>query len=145
MLSEEECVKHTGECWDKGFNCAESALRGVCHAQGIVLPPVALMMATPFGGGVGRSEDLCGALSGAILAIGASLGRTEGKGEKGPSYQAAKKQHDMFLQRFGSTSCKVLNKGDFKSNEHERRCKELTLESARMAYRIINEQKARKP
>jgi len=30
MPSEEEAVRHASECWDKGFNCAVSALRGVC-------------------------------------------------------------------------------------------------------------------
>ena len=137
MRSEEECVKYTSECWEKGFNCAESTMRGVCYAQEIDLPEVALKIATPFGGGIGRSEDACGAMTGSVLGIGAALGRTEAKGNKAPSYTAAKELKGQFQKRFNSTQCKVLNKGDFESREHERRCKEFTLESVRIAYRIL--------
>jgi C_GCAxxG_C_C family probable redox protein len=138
MKSEEECIRYTSECWNKGFNCAESAMRGICYAQEIDLPEVALKMATPFGGGIGRSEDACGAFTGSVLGIGAAIGRTEAKGKKTPSYAAAKELRCLFEKRFNSTQCKVLNKGDFESQDHERRCKEFTLESVRMAYRILN-------
>ena len=138
MRSEEECVRHASECWEKGFNCAESAMRGVCYTMERDLPEVALKMATPFGGGIGRSEDVCGAMTGSVLGIGAALGRTEVKGNKFPSYAAAKELKGLFEKRFNSTQCKILNKGDFESKEHERRCKEFTLESVRIAYRILN-------
>jgi len=137
MSTEEESVRHASECWEKGLNCAESALRGVCFGRGVDLPDVALRMATPFGGGVGRCEDLCGALSGAVMGIGAQLGRTDGNGDKFRSYEAAKELCTAFVHKFGSTSCRDLNKGDFKSKEHEARCKNLTLESVRMAHRIL--------
>jgi C_GCAxxG_C_C family probable redox protein len=138
MRSEEECIKYTSECWDKGFNCAESAMRGVCYAQGIELPDVALKMATPFGGGIGRSEDACGAMTGSVLGIGAAIGRTDAKGNKTLSYEAARELTSQFERRFNSTQCKILNKGDFVSPLHDRRCKEFTLESVRIAYRILN-------
>lgn len=137
MPSEEEAVRHASECWEKGFNCAESALRGVCYGMGIELPEVALKIATPFGGGVGRCEDLCGALSGGVMGIGAALGRGEVKGDKFASYNATKKLHEQFTKDFGSSMCKELNHGDFKSKEHEARCKNFTLESVRMTYRIL--------
>jgi C_GCAxxG_C_C family probable redox protein len=138
MRSEEECIKYASECWDKGFNCAESAMRGVCYGQGIELPEVALKMATPFGGGIGRSEDACGAMTGSVLGIGAAIGRTNVKENKGTSYAAAKELKSLFEKRFNSSQCKILNEGDFESREHERRCKEFTLESVRIAYRILN-------
>ena len=138
MRSEEECIKYAAECWDKGFNCTESAVRGICFAQGIDLPDVALKMATPFGGGIGCSEDPCGAMTGGVLGIGDVLGRTDAKGDKATSYAAAKELKSRFEKRFNSTQCKVLNKGDFISLEHERRCKAFTLESVRIAHRILN-------
>jgi C_GCAxxG_C_C family probable redox protein len=141
MPSEEEAVKHASECWEKGFNCAESALRGVGYGMGIVLPEVALKISTPFGGGIGRCEDLCGALSGAVMGVGATLGRKEAESDKYASYEAAKKLHEQFTNKFGSSSCKELNHGDFKSKEHEARCKNFTLESVRMTHRILNKKK----
>ncbi|MCU0861346.1 MAG: C-GCAxxG-C-C family protein [Methanomassiliicoccales archaeon] len=137
MPSEEECVRYAAECWESGLNCAESALRGVCHGRR-ELPEVALRMATPFGGGLGRCEDLCGALSGAAMGIGANLGRVDGHGDKFVSYRAVKELRTEFVRRFGSSSCRELNKGDFKSPEHEARCKNLTLEAVRMACRVLD-------
>ncbi len=57
-----------------GFNCAESALIGVTHALDLksdMIPRIA----TGFGGGVSRYGSICGALSGAIMAMGACCGR----------------------------------------------------------------------
>jgi C_GCAxxG_C_C family probable redox protein len=138
MPSEEDAVRYTSECWDKGFNCAESALRGVCHSMGIELPEVALRMSTPFGGGVGRCEDLCGALSGGVMGIGAALGRSGNNGDKVASYDAAKMLYEQFVRTFGSSLCLELNHGEFKSREHVVRCKNFTTETVRMAYRILN-------
>jgi C_GCAxxG_C_C family probable redox protein len=137
MPSEEEAVRHASECWDKGFNCAESALRGVCYGMEIRLPEVALKISTPFGGGVGRCEDICGALSGSVMGIGAALGRNDANGDKWTSYNATKKLYEQFTKEFGSPSCKQLKQGDFKSREHEARCKNFTLEAVRMSYRIL--------
>jgi len=137
MPTEEEAIRYASECWDKGLNCAESALRGVCYGMGIELPDVALRISTPFGGGVGRCEDLCGALSGAVMGIGAALGRDKATGDKFASYDASKRLHEQFVLEFGSSLCKQLNHGDFKSSEHKARCKRFTLDSVRMAYRIL--------
>jgi C_GCAxxG_C_C family probable redox protein len=138
MPSEDEAVRHASECWDKGFNCAESALRGICYGMGIDMPESALKMATPFGGGIGRCEDVCGALSGGVMGIGAGLGRNDPKADKTVCYGAAKKLHEQFTKEFGSSSCRALNLSDFDSPEHEARCKAFTLASVRMSYRILN-------
>lgn len=79
-------------------------------------------MATPFGGGIGRSEDLCGALSGAIMAIGACRGRTDPAEDKASSYEAARRLFEDFVKTYGSCRCRDLNKGDFVSQEHRARC-----------------------
>jgi C_GCAxxG_C_C family probable redox protein len=127
------------ECWSKGYNCAESVLRGVCFGMEVELPDRALMMATPFGGGVGRSEDTCGALVGAVMAIGALKGRTTPPEDRFASYEAAGRLHAHFQDAFGSTCCKVLNKSDFKSMEHRERCGRLVAGSTSMAIRILQE------
>ncbi len=137
MTSVEEGVKRSKDCWQSGFNCAESVLRGTCHAKRIALTAESLKMATPFGGGVGRSEDICGALSGGVLAIGAALGRSEATDDKKRSYDAARELHDWFNQQFGSTACLALNKGDFKSPEHRVRCGKFVEETTRKACLIL--------
>ncbi len=73
------------------------------------------------------------------MGIGAELGRTDGKADKKKSYGAAKKTQEAFLKEFGSTSCRVLNKGDFESKEHDVRCKNFVLEVVKIAVRTLSE------
>lgn len=137
MRGPEEGRSRARECFSRGYNCAESVLRGVCHAQGTDLPDACLRMATPFGGGIGRTEELCGALSGAVMAVGASLGRTGPEGDKTRSYEAANAVFRDFVSEFGSCRCHDLNKGDFKSPEHRARCDRLVDGAARLAIAAI--------
>lgn len=139
MRTIEDGVKRAQESWGEKFNCAESTLRGICHAQGIELTDQAKMMATPFGGGVGRSEDICGALTGAVLGIGAVMGRRSAEEDRLRSYDAAGKLYKRFQERFESTCCKVLNKSDFKSPDHRVRCGEFVSEATRLALEVIRE------
>jgi C_GCAxxG_C_C family probable redox protein len=133
MKSVEDGVAFSAKCWSDGYNCAESTLRGVCFAREVPLTDTAKRMATPFGGGIGRSEDLCGALTGGVLGIGAALGRLTLADDKLTSYDSAKRFYDSFRERFGAVRCCDLNKGDFKSQEHRERCGEFVREATRYA------------
>jgi C_GCAxxG_C_C family probable redox protein len=137
MRTVEEGVQRTRECWDEKFNCTESVLRGVCYAQGVELADQAKMMATPFGGGVGRSEDICGALTGGVMGMGIVMGRRNADEDRLRSYDAAGKLYNLFHERFGSTCCKVLNKSDFKSPDHRVRCGEFVSECTRLTLKVI--------
>jgi C_GCAxxG_C_C family probable redox protein len=139
MRVPEDGIRHAGKCWASNLNCAESVLRGVCFAQSVELTDQAKKMATPFGGGIGRSEDVCGALIGGALAIGVSLGRTTPEEDRLRSYEAAGELYRAFQARFGSTCCKVLNRSDFKSPEHRTRCGEYVGEATRLAIQILRE------
>ncbi len=137
MRSVEDGVEMAAACWAKQYNCAESVLRGVCHAQEIELTDQGMRMATPFGGGVGRSEDICGALVGGVLAIGIAKGRTTPKEDRLAAYDAAGQLHKIFGEQFGSTCCRVLNKSDFKSAEHRSRCGRYVEAATRLTIQIL--------
>lgn len=137
MRSVEEGIEMAARCWAEQFNCAESVFRGVCHAQEIEISDQSKRMATPFGGGIGRSEDICGALAGGVLAIGIVKGRTTPQEDRLPSYDAAGRLHKMFDRQFGSTSCKVLNMSDFKSAEHRQRCGRYVETATRLTIQIL--------
>lgn len=125
------------KCWAGGYNCAESVLRGVCHAQSMELPDAAKRMATPFGGGVGRCEDICGALVGGVLAIGIALGRTDSSGDKLMSRSAAARLHAAFMKEYGSTCCRDLNRSDFDSPSHKPRCGRFVEGTTRFAIDVL--------
>ncbi len=62
----------------EGFNSAQYVFFSFC--DGLQFDKdTALRLACGFGAGMGRKEEVCGAVSGGIMAIGAEFGR----GEKG--------------------------------------------------------------
>ncbi len=60
-----------------GYQCSQAALAALGEQLGIERKQ-ALRLATGFGGGISRQGDICGAVSGAIMAIGLKYGYDEG-------------------------------------------------------------------
>ena len=87
--------------------------------------------------GMGKAGCVCGALSGANLALGLFLADDSRSGGKALR-RSAKALHDVFKAEAGSTCCRVLTKkakGDEKV--HANQCAWLTGMAAREACRII--------
>ena len=57
----------------QGYNCSQSVLLAFCDDLGFD-EQTALMLASPFGGGMGRLREVCGTLSGAYMALGLKRG-----------------------------------------------------------------------
>ena len=72
------------------------------------------------------------------MAIGAAMGRMEAHSDKHACYDATRGLHEQFVRRFGSSLCKDLNRGPSRSWRNTPRCRSITLETVRMAYRILN-------
>jgi C_GCAxxG_C_C family probable redox protein len=71
-----------------------------------VLEPQSIRMATPFGGGVGGThQELCGALAGSLMVIGALYGRTDSSQDDSQAYELAEQVREVFLAEFGHTQC----------------------------------------
>ena len=60
-----------------GLNCAESVFEAFISVVDIELPHETMCLMTGFGGGGGLFGDTCGALVGAMAALGAVYGRRE--------------------------------------------------------------------
>jgi len=104
-----QCVgKKAGECFQSGYHCAEAVVFAVLEARGVD-PSQAIAHATPFGGGVGRTFcEVCGALSGGLIAVGHMYGRTEKGGGWDVPASMSKALRDFFIEEYGSTGCGVL-------------------------------------
>ena len=92
------------EYFDSGYNCAESVFKALCEAMG---KEANSSVVSGFGGGVGRSDSICGALSGAVAALGLWVDRLgEGKGEgKERVYQLVGQMVREFRQEVGDVNC----------------------------------------
>ena len=112
----------------EGYNCAQSVLFSFCDDLGLELDS-ALKLACGFGGGMGRQGEVCGAVSGGIMALGLKFGR--GKNDQRAATELAYAKIREFMRRFserhGSCHCRELLNGcdltmpegqaDFKNNE----------------------------
>jgi C_GCAxxG_C_C family probable redox protein len=97
------------EYFNKDYNCAQSVLLAMQEYYGIPANELIPKIATPFGAGIGRCGSLCGAFTGAVLAIGAKHGTdTTNLKEKEKSYKFAQKLYEQFVKIWGSPFCREL-------------------------------------
>jgi C_GCAxxG_C_C family probable redox protein len=115
-----------GQYFKQGNNCAESVFRAFLEILPNDYPPEVARMASTFGGGLGRAGCSCGALTGAELVLGMLVGRDNLTDDLSRVYQLSGELHNRFKDKFGSTCCRVLNKEDYQSQDHFRRCLKIT-------------------
>jgi C_GCAxxG_C_C family probable redox protein len=99
-----------------GLNCAETVF--IFGAKMIGKEELPSIM-TGFGAGVARQGGVCGALSGAIAAIGLAIGRVEGSDKEGKEqvYRAVTEFTEKFRGKFGSINCTELCGCDLSTQE----------------------------
>ena len=134
----------------EGYNCAQAVLLAFEDVTGLD-KKTAAMLASSFGGGLGRMREVCGAVSGAAMVLGLV------KGYSDPTDREAKKAHYRLIQEFcarfmeknGSIVCRELLSG-VKTNENgipekrteeyyqKRPCPELVKQAAEIADEMLN-------
>jgi C_GCAxxG_C_C family probable redox protein len=104
---------------------------------------LAVRLASGFPEGMGNSGCLCGALSGAVIAMGLFLGRNgPGIGNGHTVKQAVADLQERFKAVYKSSCCRVLTKGlVYGSRLHRRQCAQISGEAARMAAGIMIQSK----
>jgi C_GCAxxG_C_C family probable redox protein len=111
-----------GDCFTKGYNCAESVL----HAFRAQLPhPLSdenTQIATCFGGMAVGQSGFCGAFTGAIMVLSLLVGRSTPEGSREPGYTYAREFHQKFVDQFGCNSCKSLQVHVYGSPEQKANC-----------------------
>ena len=80
---------------------------------------LAFKVAGAFGGGMARLGETCGAVTGALMAIGLKYGMTQAKDEKArdKTYKLAQEFAGTFKARHGSLVCRELLGYDLSSPE----------------------------
>jgi len=116
----------------EGFSCSQAIL--AAYADDFGLPrETALRIAQPFGGGIAKSGDWCGAVTGALLVIGLKYGRVraEDVAAKDKTYALVQEFLRRFKARYGTVRCNDLLGCDIGTPEGQKTIAEKKLHETR--------------
>jgi C_GCAxxG_C_C family probable redox protein len=104
--------------FQEGFNCSQAVCSALAPHFG-VSEEVALRIGAAFGGGMGRMGEVCGAVTGAFMAIGLHRGNTVATDQaaKGETYMLVRVLADRFKEKHGTILCRELLDCDISTPE----------------------------
>lgn len=92
----------------QGYNCAQAVFAPFASLCGLDTKQ-ALVLAAPFGAGIGRMRETCGAFCGLTLLCGALKGNDSTDAvEREPVYALVQRQAEAFRREFGTLICREL-------------------------------------
>jgi C_GCAxxG_C_C family probable redox protein len=102
-----------------GYNCAQAVLLVLYeHMNPEEKNPIIPKIASGFGGGLGRCGNVCGALTGAIMAAGLKYGANEiNQQKKLETYAKTQVLFNKFQKEHGSVMCRDLIQYDLTNPE----------------------------
>ena len=139
-----EIEARAAELFDQGYYCAESVLLSVAEAAG-KSEGLSLEIATGFCSGMSRTAGPCGAVTGAVMALGLVSGRSDADQSVERNDQRTRGMGARFGERFGSGNCSELlgcdlgtaeGQARFRDQRLGERCREYTITAAALAGEI---------
>ncbi|MDF1574331.1 MAG: C-GCAxxG-C-C family protein [Bacteroidales bacterium] len=117
--------QYAEELFLSGFNCAQSVL--LSFADDLKYSKeLAQKIAAGFGGGMGKQQETCGAVTGAIMVLGMLKGEEVNNNEelKAAAYGSVKELHSDFFAEYKTTQCRELIGCDLNTPEGSRKFRE---------------------
>lgn len=111
-----------------GLNCAQAVVSSYSEALDFD-KDMALSISCGFGGGMGRLQGTCGAVTGSYMVLGLDNCQkfTDNIDRKAATYSMVQKFNDQFIKAHGTTDCISLLKCEIKSEEGHQKAKEENL------------------
>lgn len=102
-------IENAVDTFKNGYNCAQAVLSVYGSELGIDRGK-AIKLASPFGGGIAKLGEVCGAVSGALMVIGLQYGSVniENPELKEKPYQVTREFVEKFKKKNGSLLCRNL-------------------------------------
>lgn len=99
------------ELFMNDYNCAQAVAVAFCDVTGMD-EKLAARLAAPFGGGMGRQREVCGAVSGMLMVLGQLYGYDDpgDNAEKMAHYALVQELCGQFRQEAGSIICREILK-----------------------------------
>ena len=117
--------QQAGELFLSGYNCAQSVL--LSFADDLKFSKeLAQKMAAGFGGGMGKQQETCGAVTGAIMVLGLLKGEEVNNNDelKAAAYGSVKELSRDFVAAYKTTQCRELIGCDLNTPEGSAKFKE---------------------
>jgi C_GCAxxG_C_C family probable redox protein len=105
------------ELFLEGNNCAQSVVLSFAEDYGYS-KELAQKISAGFGGGMGKGQGTCGAVTGAIMVLGIMEGEkaSDNNELKSGTYSSVKDLVKKFTDEFKSSSCRDLTACDFNTD-----------------------------
>ena len=102
-------VEKAKELFSQGYNCAQ-AVFSVFNDETGLDPNLALRLSAPFGGGMARMREVCGAVSGMFMAAGALYGYDQEADpeNKAAHYRLIQELAQKYREQNGSIICREI-------------------------------------
>jgi C_GCAxxG_C_C family probable redox protein len=115
-------------CMSEGFNCCQAVLSAYAPDLGLDRE-TALKVAGAFGGGIAGMGETCGAVTGALMAIGLKHGTTDARDQAAQAriHESAQTFIRQFTNVCGSIKCRDLLHCDIGTPEGMERAQSLGL------------------
>ncbi len=139
--------------FDNKFNCSQSVLTAFAEELRLT-EDESLRVACAFGGGMGRQQLTCGAVTGAAMALGLKFGKGKDDSDEKKllTYEKTVQLFDEFTKMNGSTNChKLLNDLDMRDekelsqineqNLFHTNCRKYVADAVKITEQIINNSK----
>lgn len=142
-----ECAKNY---FRQGLNCSECVMATFLDMHGSDLPNEILCLASGFGGGMGHTKNTCGAITGAVMALSAVVGRknpleketmAERIQELQKIYEIEGRMVEEIKEKYGTLICSELSApmGDFEGKTRKKNCMQMIGECTEIAMRYVLE------
>lgn len=123
----------------EGYHCSEAMLLAAGEALFGAVDPDWVRLSTAFAGGTGMTHgELCGALSGALMIIGARHGRSAAAVDDTHGQQLAADFRAQFADAFGATRCGSLRASGYGAGGTTP-CAVLVGQAARLLLDLLDE------
>jgi C_GCAxxG_C_C family probable redox protein len=108
-------IQVAGERFAQGFNCSQAVFSALASRSGLS-DELALRIASPLGGGVARQGQVCGAVTGALMALGLQRGSDTAEAKE-DTYRLAEEFIRRFQELHGTILCRELIGYDISTKE----------------------------
>lgn len=148
----EKVEQDAKNCFRQGLNCSECVMTAMLNNFETGLPAEVITLATGFGGGMGHTKNTCGAITGAVMALSAMVGRKnpmaketmpERIAELQDIYAVVGKMVNEIKDEYGTLICSELSDplGDWEGKARKRNCMQMITYCAGLAAKYAEENK----